>query len=37
MKRGYLIDMDGLIYRGSELIPGAADFISYVKYAISKQ
>ncbi len=28
MKRhGYLIDMDGVIYRGSEAIPGAADFI----------
>ena len=27
MKHGYLIDMDGVIYRGSELIPGADDFI----------
>ena len=27
MKRGYLIDMDGVMYRGSELIPGALDFI----------
>ena len=27
MKRGYLIDMDGVVYRGSELIPGAVDFI----------
>lgn len=28
MKRhGYLIDMDGVIYRGSEAIPGAAEFI----------
>jgi NagD protein len=25
---GYLIDMDGVIYRGSEPIPGAADFIA---------
>src|SRR5262245_50212475 len=24
---GYLIDMDGVIYRGSQLIPGADDFI----------
>lgn len=24
---GFLIDMDGVIYRGHELIPGAADFI----------
>jgi NagD protein len=31
MKYGYLIDMDGVIYRGSELIPGAADFISYLQ------
>lgn len=28
MKHGFLIDMDGVIYRGSELIPGAADFIA---------
>ncbi|HRI89674.1 MAG TPA: HAD-IIA family hydrolase, partial [Candidatus Hydrogenedentes bacterium] len=27
MKRGYLIDMDGVIYRGSELIAGADRFI----------
>ena len=27
MRHGYLIDMDGVIYRGSEPIPGAADFI----------
>ena len=27
MKQGYLIDMDGVIYRGSQLIPGAAQFI----------
>lgn len=27
MKRGYLIDMDGVIYRGHELIPGADRFI----------
>ena len=27
MKRGYLIDMDGVIYRGSQLIPGADRFI----------
>jgi NagD protein len=25
---GFLIDMDGVIYRGSELIPGAKDFIN---------
>jgi NagD protein len=28
MKTGYLIDMDGVIYRENSLIPGAADFIS---------
>lgn len=27
MIRGYLIDMDGVIYRGSELVPGAEKFI----------
>lgn len=27
MKRGFLIDMDGVIYRGSELIPGADRWI----------
>jgi NagD protein len=28
MKRGYLIDMDGVIYRENHLIPGAADFVA---------
>jgi len=28
MKTGYLIDMDGVIYRENNLIPGAADFIN---------
>src|SRR3989440_5799378 len=28
---GYLIDMDGVIYRGSELIPGADTFIQELK------
>ena len=27
MPKSYLIDMDGVIVRGSELIPGADDFI----------
>ena len=27
MKTGYLIDMDGVIYRENKLIPGAADFV----------
>jgi NagD protein len=28
MRRGFLIDMDGVIYRGSELIPGADVFVN---------
>ena len=28
---GYLIDMDGVIYRGSEPIPGAAEFIAWLQ------
>jgi NagD protein len=28
MKHGFLIDMDGVIYRGNELIPGAQRFIN---------
>jgi NagD protein len=31
MKQGYLIDMDGVIYRGSAVIPGAAEFITYLQ------
>jgi len=31
MKHGYLIDMDGVIYRGSEIIPGADGFISELR------
>jgi NagD protein len=27
MRRGFLIDMDGVIYRGGELIPGAENFV----------
>lgn len=27
MKRGFLIDMDGVIYKGTEVIPGAPEFI----------
>ena len=29
--KGYLIDMDGVIYRGKELIPGAKEFISLLQ------
>ena len=31
MRYGYLIDMDGVIYRGSEVIPGAADFVRFLQ------
>lgn len=31
MKHGYLIDMDGVIYRGSEVIPGATEFIRHLQ------
>jgi NagD protein len=31
MKHGYLIDMDGVLYRGHELIPGADDFIHQLR------
>lgn len=27
MKMGFLIDMDGVVYRGTELIPGAVEFV----------
>ncbi len=30
MKRGFLIDMDGVIYRGTENIPGAVEFVNYL-------
>ena len=33
MQRGFLIDMDGVIYRGGELIPGAAEFIAELQTA----
>lgn len=31
MNKGYLIDMDGVIYRGHELIPGADKFVQKLK------
>ena len=31
MRHGYLIDMDGVIYRGSAAIHGAAEFIRYLQ------
>ena len=30
-KKGFLIDMDGVVYKGSEPIPGAIEFINFVK------
>ena len=30
-RKGFLIDMDGVIYRGHELIPGARGFIEHLK------
>ena len=30
MKNGFLIDMDGVIYRGSEMIPGAVEFVHHL-------
>src|SRR5437868_6865469 len=32
-RKGFLIDMDGVIYRGAELIPGAAEFIAGLRRA----
>jgi NagD protein len=31
LKHGYLIDMDGVLYRGSELIPGSDEFIRQLR------
>jgi NagD protein len=31
MKHGYLIDMDGVVYRGNELVPGADRFVSLLR------
>ncbi len=31
MRHGFLIDMDGVMYRGEELIPGADEFISSLR------
>jgi NagD protein len=31
MKHGYLIDMDGVLYRGTEVIPGADTFIGTIR------
>ncbi len=31
MKHGFLIDMDGVLYRGSQLIPGADEFVQQLR------
>ena len=31
MKHGYLIDMDGVLYRGSQRIPGSEYFIEQLR------
>jgi NagD protein len=31
MKHGYLIDMDGVVYRGKELVPGADHFVRQLR------
>lgn len=31
MKKGFLIDMDGVIYKGNATIPGAKEFVEYLK------
>src|SRR5262245_51684250 len=31
MRHGYLIDMDGVIYRGKQLIPGADRFVQLLR------
>ena len=33
MKKGFLIDMDGVIYRGSDNIPGAVEFVNKLREA----
>lgn len=30
-KRGFLLDMDGVLYRGSDLLPGSKEFIEYMQ------
>ena len=31
MSKGFLIDMDGVIYRGNEMIPGAVEFVAALR------
>ncbi len=31
MKQGFLIDMDGVIYRGNEMIQGAVEFVAALR------
>ena len=35
MPTSYVIDMDGVIYHGSRLIPGALDFVERLRAAVT--
>ena len=30
-KKGFICDMDGVIYHGNELLPGAGEFVEWMK------
>ena len=30
-KKGFICDMDGVIYHGNKLLPGVADFVNWLK------
>ena len=30
-KKGFICDMDGVLYHGNKLLPGAADFIHWLQ------
>ncbi|MBO7164187.1 MAG: HAD family hydrolase, partial [Spirochaetaceae bacterium] len=30
-KKGFICDMDGVIYHGNKILPGVADFISWLQ------
>jgi NagD protein len=36
LPKSYIIDMDGVIYQGSQLIPGAAEFVARLRSASAK-
>ena len=35
-KNGFIIDMDGVIYHGNKLLPGAKDFVRWLKEETKK-